>query len=53
MSLFKSGNPALSEKRFRDTVLSDIVVSNENAMTAIAQSAGYCQYSAWLPRLKC
>ncbi len=33
MSLFKSGNPALSEKRFRDTVLTDIV-SNENAMTA-------------------
>lgn len=32
MSLFKSGNPALSEKRFRDTVLDD-VVSTENAMT--------------------
>lgn len=32
MSLFKSGNPALSEKRFRDTVL-DEVVNNENAMT--------------------
>lgn len=33
MSLFKSGNPALSEKRFRDTVLAD-VVANENTMTA-------------------
>jgi uncharacterized YccA/Bax inhibitor family protein len=33
MSLFKSGNPALSEKRFRDTVLDD-VITNENAMTA-------------------
>lgn len=33
MSLFKSGNPALSEKRFRDTVLAD-VVTHENAMTA-------------------
>lgn len=33
MSLFKSGNPALSEKRFRDTVLTDIV-THENAMTA-------------------
>ncbi|HAO46296.1 MAG TPA: Bax inhibitor-1/YccA family protein [Ferruginibacter sp.] len=32
MELFKSGNPALSEKRFKDTVLSD-VVTNENAMT--------------------
>lgn len=32
MSLFKSGNPALSEKRFRDTILDD-VVTNENAMT--------------------
>ena len=32
MSLFKSGNPALSEKRFRDTIL-DNVVTNENAMT--------------------
>jgi uncharacterized YccA/Bax inhibitor family protein len=32
MSLFKSGNPALSEKRFRDTIL-DAVVTNENAMT--------------------
>ena len=32
MSLFKSGNPALSEKRFRDTVLDD-VVTHENAMT--------------------
>jgi len=32
MALFKSGNPALSENRFRDTVLDDIVV-NENAMT--------------------
>ena len=32
MALFKSGNPALSDKRFRDTVL-DQVVSTENAMT--------------------
>jgi uncharacterized YccA/Bax inhibitor family protein len=32
MSLFKSGNPALSEKRFRDTIL-DAVVTNENTMT--------------------
>jgi uncharacterized YccA/Bax inhibitor family protein len=32
MALFKSGNPALSENRFRDTVLAD-VVTNENAMT--------------------
>jgi uncharacterized YccA/Bax inhibitor family protein len=32
MSLFKSGNPALSESRFRDTVLAD-VVNTENAMT--------------------
>lgn len=32
MSLFKSGNPTLSEKRFKDTVLDD-VVTNENAMT--------------------
>ncbi len=32
MSLFKSGNPTLSENRFRDTVLAD-VVTNENAMT--------------------
>jgi uncharacterized YccA/Bax inhibitor family protein len=32
MSIFKSGNPALSEKRFRDTIL-DEVVTNENAMT--------------------
>jgi uncharacterized YccA/Bax inhibitor family protein len=32
MSLFKSGNPALTEKRFRDTIL-DEVVTNENAMT--------------------
>lgn len=32
MSLFKSGNPALSEKRFRDTVL-DSVITDENAMT--------------------
>ena len=32
MSLFKSGNPALSENKFRDTVLAD-VVTNENAMT--------------------
>ncbi len=32
MSLFKSGNPALTEKRFRDTILDD-VVTYENAMT--------------------
>ena len=32
MALFKSGNPALSENRFRDTVL-DQVVNHENAMT--------------------
>jgi uncharacterized YccA/Bax inhibitor family protein len=32
MSLFKSGNPALSEKRFRDTILDD-VVTHDNAMT--------------------
>jgi len=32
MSLFKSGNPTLSEKRFRDTVLDD-VVNVEGAMT--------------------
>lgn len=33
MSLFKSGNPALGEKRFKDTVLGN-VVTQENAMTA-------------------
>jgi len=32
MALFQSGNPALSEKRFRDTVLHE-VVTDENAMT--------------------
>lgn len=32
MDLFKSGNPTLSEKRFKDTVLED-VVTHENAMT--------------------
>ena len=32
MAFFKSGNPALSEKRFRDTVLDD-VVPHDNAMT--------------------
>lgn len=32
MSLFKSGNPTLSEKRFRDTVLDD-VVNVEGAMS--------------------
>ena len=32
MDLFKSGNPALAEKRFKDTVL-DQVVTHENAMT--------------------
>ncbi len=32
MALFKSGNPALSEKRFRDTIL-DEVVTHDNAMS--------------------
>ncbi|MBK8611302.1 MAG: Bax inhibitor-1/YccA family protein [Chitinophagaceae bacterium] len=32
MSLFKSGNPTLSENRFKDTVLHD-VVTHDNAMT--------------------
>lgn len=32
MELFKSGNPTLSENRFKDTVLDD-VVTHENAMT--------------------
>lgn len=32
MALFKSGNPALSEKRFRDTVLDEVMV-HEDAMT--------------------
>ena len=32
MSIFKSGNPTLSENRFRDTVLDD-VVNVEGAMT--------------------
>jgi uncharacterized YccA/Bax inhibitor family protein len=32
MALFKSGNPALSEKKFTSTVLDDIVL-HENAMT--------------------
>ena len=32
MALFKSGNPALSESKFRDTVL-DEFVTHENAMT--------------------
>jgi len=32
MDLFKSGNPVLSEKRFTDTVIDDMVI-NENAMT--------------------
>ncbi|MCX6315270.1 MAG: Bax inhibitor-1/YccA family protein [Sphingobacteriales bacterium] len=32
MALFKSGNPALSENRFKDTVL-DNVVNTDNAMT--------------------
>ena len=32
MAFFKSGNPTLSEKRFSDTILDD-VVSHENAMT--------------------
>ena len=29
----QSGNPALSEKRFRDTILDDVLVLPENAMT--------------------
>jgi uncharacterized YccA/Bax inhibitor family protein len=32
MALFKSGNPALSEKKFNSTVLDNIVL-HENAMT--------------------
>ena len=32
MALFKSGNPALSENRFKDTIL-DSVVTHDNAMT--------------------
>lgn len=32
MALFQSGNPTLSEKKFRDTILDD-VVNHENAMT--------------------
>ncbi len=32
MSLFKSGNPTLAEKKFRSTILAD-VVTPENAMT--------------------
>ena len=32
MELFKSGNPTLAEKRFKDTVL-DQVITHENAMT--------------------
>lgn len=32
MSFFKSGNPTLSENRFKDTVLQN-VVTHENAMT--------------------
>ena len=32
MELFKSGNPVLSEKRFNDTVIDDMVM-NENVMT--------------------
>jgi uncharacterized YccA/Bax inhibitor family protein len=32
MALFKSGNPALSEKRFKDTILEE-VVTHDNAMT--------------------
>lgn len=33
MSIFKSGNPTLSEKRFNNTVISDVLVHDENAMT--------------------
>lgn len=32
MALFKSGNPSLTEKRFRDTILDDVVL-HENSMT--------------------
>ena len=32
MPLFKSGNPALSENRFRETILADVVI-DENSMT--------------------
>ena len=32
MALFKSGNPALAEKRFRDTILDEVVI-HDNAMT--------------------
>ena len=32
MSLFKSGNPTLSENKFRDTVLADVII-HDNAMT--------------------
>lgn len=32
MALFKSGNPTLSENRFKDTVLQDVVI-HDNAMT--------------------
>jgi uncharacterized YccA/Bax inhibitor family protein len=32
MAIFKSGNPALAENRFRSTVLDDVFI-NENAMT--------------------
>lgn len=33
MSIFKSGNPTLSENKFRSTVLEDVVMVHENAMT--------------------
>jgi uncharacterized YccA/Bax inhibitor family protein len=33
MALFKSGNPTLSEKRFSNTAISDVLVHDENAMT--------------------
>ncbi len=33
MALFKSGNPTLSDKRFRDTIIEDAVVIDDNAMT--------------------
>jgi hypothetical protein len=32
MSLFKSGNPTLSENKFRDTIITN-AADNENAMT--------------------
>ena len=33
MALFKSGNPALSEKRFRDTIIQNAAISSDETMT--------------------